>query len=131
MLVAIAAADLASATPPGEASASGAVQVVRDYYAAVSRYDFRRAYAIWHGKQGYRRFRHGYSRTVQATVTPIPPFRTEGAAGSVYIVIPLKVDALLTSGVRQHFVGSYTLPGSMACPASQPHSAAGISKVPV
>jgi len=120
MLLAFAAADLASATPPGEASASVAVQVVGDYYAAVSRHDYRRAYAIWHGKQSYRRFRNGYSRTVQARVTPIPPFHTEGAAGSVYADIPVKVDALLTSGGRQHFVGSYTLrringvPGSTA-----------------
>jgi len=120
MLLAIAAADLASATPRGEASVFGAVQVVRDYYTAVSRHDYRRAYAIWHGKQSYRQFRRGYSRTARVEVTPLPPFHTEGAAGSVYAEIPVNVDAVLVSGARQHFVGSYTLrringvPGSTA-----------------
>jgi hypothetical protein len=59
MLLALAAADMVPATPPHEASTAAAVQVVRDYYAAVSRHDYRRAYAIWHGKQSYRQFRHG------------------------------------------------------------------------
>jgi hypothetical protein len=57
---------------------------------------------------------------VRVWVTPIPPFHAEGAAGSIFAEIPVRVDAMLSSSARQHFVGSYTLrrvsdvPGSSA-----------------
>jgi len=109
-----------AATPAGETSAAAAMQVVRNYYAAVSRRDYRTAYAIWHGKQDYRHFRHGYAATKSARVTFLAPRDPEGAAGSIYLELPVRVDAVLRSGVRQRFVGSYTLrrvndvPGSTA-----------------
>lgn len=99
----------APSTPPQAQSVEAAVQVVRDYYAAVSRRDYRGAYAIWHGRQDYARFRRGYAQTARADVTPLPPFAAEGAAGSVYAVIRVRVDASLRSGHRQHFIGSYRL----------------------
>jgi len=82
---------------------------VRHYYAAVQRHDYRAAYALWHGHRGFAAFRRGYTATLQVRVTPIPPFDAEGAAGSVYATIKVKVDALDGGGVWQHFVGSYTL----------------------
>ena len=85
------------------------MQVVRNYYAAVSRHDYRAAYALWHGKQSYPRFRAGYAATRGARVTFLKPGDAEGAAGSVYLELPVRVDATLRSGRRQHFVGSYTL----------------------
>lgn len=118
--LALAAADPVSATPGRWTSVDAASRVVRDYYAAVSRHDYRSAYALWHGRQSYRQFRRGYAQTLRATVTPIPPFESEGAAGSVYAEIKVRVDAVLRSGRRQHFVGSYTprrvndIPGSTA-----------------
>ena len=96
-------------TPTAEASVQAAVQVVRSYYAAVSRRDYRTAYRLWHGGQSYARFRQGYAQTARVTVTPIPPFDTEGAAGSIYTEIDVKIDAMLRSGTHQHFRGSYTL----------------------
>jgi hypothetical protein len=115
----LAATDPVGAAPPGQ-GVSAAVGVVRAYYAAVSRHDYRAAFALWHGRQSYARFRRGYAQTVRATVTPIAPFDSEGAAGSVYATVKVRVDALLRSGRYQHFVGSYTLrrvndvPGSTA-----------------
>jgi len=103
----LATADPNHAPPPNDAS--GAVSIVREYYAAVSRHDYRAAYALWHGRQSYRQFRRGYAQTVRVNVTPIPPFESEGAAGSIYAGIRVRVDAALRSGRRQHFVGSYTL----------------------
>ena len=122
MLVALALAIAAGApaTSPQEASVEAAVQVVRDYYAAVSRRNYRSAYAIWHGRQDYSHFRRGYAQTVRADVTPLPPVRAEGAAGGVYAVVRVRVDASLRPGKRQHFIGSYGLrrvndvPGSTA-----------------
>ena len=110
----------AAAVPPSATSPDAAVAVVRAYYAAVSQHDYRAAYALWHGRQSYARFRHGYAQTLSATVTPIPPFRSEGAAGSIYTTVTVRVDAVLRSGHHQHFAGSYTLrrvndvPGSIA-----------------
>jgi len=118
--VALAAADPTPPTPPEATSAEAAVQVVRDYYAAVSRRDYRTAFAIWHGRQDYRHFRRGYAQTVRVSVTPLPPFQAEGAAGSVYAEIRVRVDARLRSGARQRFGGSYTLRRANDVPGSTP-----------
>jgi hypothetical protein len=107
--LALAAADPVPPTPPALASVQAAVRVVHDYYAAVSRHNYPAAYRLWHGAQSYARFRQGYAQTARVTATPIPPFGAEGAAGSVYAEIRVKVDAVLRSGAHQHFVGSYTL----------------------
>jgi hypothetical protein len=107
--LALVAADPVPPTPSAEASVAAAAGVVSAYYAAVARRDYRAAYALWHGGQDFAHFRRGYARTVRVRVTPIPPFHAEGAAGSVYVEIPVRVDAVLRSGVRQHFVGGYTL----------------------
>ena len=118
--LALASADGAPSTSPQAALVEAAVQVVRDYYAAVSRRDYRGAYAIWHGHQDYSHFRRGYAQTVRVHVRPLPPFRIEGAAGSAYADVRVRVDASLRSGKRQHFVGNYVLrrvndiPGSTA-----------------
>jgi hypothetical protein len=113
-------APVAVAASPSATSVDAAVGVVRAYYAAVSRHDYRAAFALWHGRQSYARFRRGYAQTRYATVMPIPPFESEGAAGSLYATVKVRVDALLRSGRHQHFAGSYTLkrvndvPGSTA-----------------
>jgi hypothetical protein len=115
---ALAAAEPASSTH--EASVDAAEQVVRDYYAAVSRRDYRAAYTLWHGSQSYDHFCRGYARTRSARVTFLRPGKAEGAAGSIFVELPVRVDAVLRSGPRQNFVGSYILrrvndvPGSTA-----------------
>lgn len=105
----LAALVLAAAAPSRSISIDDAVAVVRAYYAAVSRHDYRTAFALWHGHRTYAQFRRGYTNTARAAVTPIPPFDSEGAAGSIYATIRVRVDSVLCSGRHQHFVGSYTL----------------------
>lgn len=83
--------------------------VVRHYYAALAARDYRAAWRLWNGGQGYAAFRRGYARTASTRVTPLPPFTTEGAVGSVYAEIRVRVDARLIDGTRQRYVGSYTL----------------------
>jgi hypothetical protein len=118
--LALAAADPVPPTRPRDASVHAACQVVQDYYAAVSRRDYRTAYRLWHGGQSYAHFRKGYARTRSARVTFLKPGQPEGAAGSIFVELPVRVDAVLRSGAVQHFVGSYTLrrvndvPGSTA-----------------
>lgn len=105
----VAALALSAAAPASAESVAAAVGVVRAYYAAVSRHDYRAAYTLWHGHRSYAEFRRGYAQTVRTTVTPIPPFKSEGAAGSIYTTVTVRVEALLRSGRHQHFTGSYVL----------------------
>ena len=96
-------------TPPHEASVEAAVEVVQAYYAALSRHDYRAAYAIWTGGHDPAAFRRGYAHTARVTVTPIPPFRADPGAGQVYAEIKVVVHAVLDDGTRQRFRGSYIL----------------------
>lgn len=102
-------ADPASPPPPRQASIEAAVAVVRAYYAAVEARDYRTAYRLWHGPYTLAQVQAGYADTAHVTVTPIPPFEADGGAGSIYAEIRVRVDALLKSGRRQHFAGSFTL----------------------
>jgi hypothetical protein len=96
-------------TPAAQQSGEAAAAVVRAYYDAVARKDYRSAYRLWSGGRSYTAFVRGYARTKWVKVEPIPPFVTEGGAGSVYCDVRVRVQAQLTDGTRQHFVGRYTL----------------------
>jgi hypothetical protein len=96
-------------TSPRERSVEAAVQVVRNYYAAVQRHDYRAAHTIWSGNHSVTALRRGYAQTAWVKVTPLPPFTAEGGAGSMYVDINVRVDAALRNGKRQHYAGSYTL----------------------
>ena len=104
-----AAADPVPPTPPGEASVAAAVGVVRDYYAAIDRRDYRAAHALWPGGPTIAQLRRGYAQTAWTRVRPLPPFTTDAGAGSVYAEIKVEVDAAGRNGGRQHFTGSYVL----------------------
>lgn len=83
--------------------------VVRHYYAAVEARDYRTAYRLWHGAYSLAQVRAGYADTAHVKVTPIPPFTADGAAGSSYCEVRVRVDAVLKNGRRQHFAGRFTL----------------------
>lgn len=106
---ALASATPVPSTPLRETTLGAAVQVIRKYYTAIGRHDFRTAYRLWHGARSYERFRSGYGETASVRFKPLPPFHAEGAAGSVYADIQVRVDAVLRSGRRQHFTGYYRL----------------------
>jgi hypothetical protein len=106
--LAFAAGTIAS-IPAAERSTEAAVAVVRRYYAAIEARDYRTAFGLWHGRYTLAQVRAGYADTRQVTVTPIPPFEADGGAGSIYCEVPVKVDAVLKDGHRQHFAGSFTL----------------------
>ena len=109
-----------AAAAPADASGETPAHIVQTYYAAVSRHDYRTAYALWHGRQGYAHFRHGYARTKRASVGLLGPVETEGAVGSLYATVKVGVDALLRSGKTQHFAGSYTLRRANDVPGATP-----------
>lgn len=93
---------------------AAAVTVLRTYYQALAARDYRTAYAQWGNAgaasgQSFEAFASGFAktRTTQASIGIAGP--PDGAAGSIFITIPVDVHALLTDGTAQHFAGSYTL----------------------
>jgi hypothetical protein len=88
--------------------------VVRDYYAAIDRGDYRRAYGLWGdggraSGQSYAGFVRGFARTAHTRVVAGKPYDAQGAAGSRYVTVPVTVDATLKNGTRQRFAGRYVL----------------------
>jgi hypothetical protein len=103
-------------TPPSldSTSAAAAADVIRRYYAAIDAREFRRAYEMWGdgGKDSgltFEEFAAGFAETAQVEVEVGEPGRVEGAAGSRYVEVPVVIRAVLASGERQRFTGSYTL----------------------
>lgn len=100
--------------PAPPRGAAAAVDAVRRYYAAIDARDYGTAYAQWadggaaSGKSR-QAFEHGFARTRRTHVDVGRPGRVEGAAGSLYITVPVTVNAVLDDGTRQHFTGSYVL----------------------
>lgn len=99
------AASVPSATP---------AQVIRRYYAAIDRRQYGTAYRCWsdNGRasgKSLHAFAAGFARTRSTRVSVGRPGPVEGAAGSLYVTVPVRVDARQTGGARRHFAGSYTL----------------------
>lgn len=102
----------------------GAEEVVRAYYAAINDRDYERAYAAWGndgppGRPTVRTFASGFAGTDSVHVVLGAPGRIEGAAGSRYMTIPVRVRAFEHGIGLREYVGSYTVrrtvvPGSDA-----------------
>jgi hypothetical protein len=102
------------ATPPDSNSAAAAAAVIRSYYAAIDNREYRRAYQLWGDSgrasgQSYDEFAAGFAETTSVQVEVGTPGRIEGAAGSRYVEVPVVIHAILESGERQTFQGTYTL----------------------
>ena len=95
-------------------SPAAARAVVQRYYAAIDRRDFRRAYVQW-GDGGrasgktFDSFARGFASTTHTHAITGSPGRVEGAAGSLYVDVPVDVYAKLKDGHHQHFSGSYVV----------------------
>jgi hypothetical protein len=102
----------------------GAEEVVRAYYAAINDRDYQRAYDAWGadgppGRPTVRAFASGFARTDSVNVVLGAPGRIEGAAGSRYVSIPVRVRAFEHGIGLREYVGSYVVrrsvvPGSDA-----------------
>lgn len=90
------------------------VQVIRNYYSAIARRDYKQAYSAWEengtaSHQSFEQFKQGFANTASVGVEIGTPGRLDGAAGSIYIKIPVTVTAVTKNGTRQRFRGSYVL----------------------
>ncbi|HEY9660783.1 MAG TPA: nuclear transport factor 2 family protein [Allocoleopsis sp.] len=119
----------ASSTPPpndAERLEQEAAQVIQNYYSAIDRHDYTQAYSAWEGEgtasqQSFEQFKQGFATTASTAVEVGQPNRSEGAAGSSYIEIPVTVTAAVTTdGTSQRFRGSYVLRRVNDVPGSTP-----------
>jgi len=103
-----------SAAPVDNESAESAANVVLAYYRDINERRYDQAYRLWaadgaaSGKP-LDTFRDGFEHTASVSVELGTPGRIEGAAGSRYVEIPVRITAVATDGGRQVFSGSYTL----------------------
>lgn len=99
---------------PFQKDLARADNLIRRYYRAIDARDYATAYSQWSddgaasGKD-YASFAAGFAETASVDVRLGYGQPPEGAAGSLYITIPVTVNAVLRDGRRQSFTGSYTL----------------------
>lgn len=98
----------------GEDSPERAAGVIRSYYRAIAEGRYRVAYDAW-GPDGtasgqtFDEFRNGFAFTAEVEAFVGPPGRVEGAAGSRYVEVPVRVTARQDDGTRISYAGTYTL----------------------
>jgi len=96
------------------ASETRAVAWIEDYYRAINEHRYRDAYSHWErgglaSGKSFDEFRKGYAGTERVEITMGTPGRVEGAAGSRYVEVPVRIAARTRAGARQSYSGSYTL----------------------
>ncbi|MFB2895867.1 hypothetical protein ACE1CI_23405 [Aerosakkonemataceae cyanobacterium BLCC-F50] len=102
-----------------------AAEVIRHYYDAINRKDYKSAYADWAGRgaasgQSFEEFKKGFANTTSVKVNIGQPGSINGAAGSLYIEIPVNITATTVNRTTQRFAGNYTLKRINDVPGSTP-----------
>ena len=92
--------------------------VISSYYNAINRAEYARAYSYFGQADApnYDRWETGYSDTFQVEVS-FGQSAQEGAAGSTYWTLPVRLDVTATEGQHSYFAGCYTL--RLAQPTNQ------------
>lgn len=95
-------------------SREAAADMVMRYYSAINARDYASAYALWGPDGGtsgktLTELSEGYAHTRRTHVDIGKVSDVEGGAGSIYVTVPVTVDAELDDGRRQRFTGSYAL----------------------
>jgi hypothetical protein len=97
-----------------DTTVQGAAAVVNAYYRFINQKDYARAFALWTSNgaasgQTFEQFRRGFAETDMVTASIGAPSRVEGAVGSRYVEVPLRLTAHTSAGEVQRFEGTYTL----------------------
>src|SRR6266576_6480478 len=87
---------------------------IQDYYRAINEHRYRDAYSHWErgglaSGKSFDEFRKGYAGTERVEITVGTPGRVEGAAGSRYVEVPVRIAARGRDGGGQDYAGTYTL----------------------
>ncbi len=111
--------------PNAPHSAQGAAQVVQTYYALLEEKKFDEAYGLWRDK-GERSgmtadaFADSFGRYSTYHAEVGAPGRIEGAAGSLYVEVPVHVYGQLKSGEEFHLRGPVRLRRANNVPGATP-----------
>ena len=100
--------------------------VITSYYNAINRAEYARAYSCYGEDQApsnYDRWERGYSDALTVEVR-YGEVTEEGAAGSVYYHVPVKLDVETRQAQHRYFSGCYVI--RLANPAIQ-----GVPYVPM
>lgn len=97
-----------------EPGVDDAVTVVRDYYDAINRGAYERAYALWSGRgsasgKSLQQFSDGFAETGRDSIDIKRPGRVDAAAGNRFVEIPVKVTAINRDQSRSTYSGIYVL----------------------
>ena len=97
-----------------EPSVQDALDVIRDYYAAINARQYDAAHGMWsdNGRasgQTPRQFANGFDDTVRVQAQPGEPSPVDAAAGSRYIQVPISITATQSDGSVHRYAGSYIL----------------------
>lgn len=106
-------------TPPAAGNAiepgpDDALQLIRDYYAAISARDYGRAYKLWSQNgaasgQSPQQFANGFADTTEVRAEVGDPGDEDAGAGQRYIEVPVTVSATHADGSQHRYAGSYIL----------------------
>lgn len=125
-------AELCSAARSNTPARGVPASVIRDYYSAIASRDYARAYGLWRNGgrasgKSLAAFERGFLDTADTRVDVGEPSRPEGAAGSIYVTVPVTVQATTRDGTEQRFKGRYVLRrANAAAGASRADQAWGI-----
>lgn len=99
----------------GVSDEQNAVDVVNQYYSFVNTHKLKDAYMLWdnNGKnsgKSFKAFSEGYADTESVKLLTFPKkARMEGAAGSTFITLPVKLESKGKNGEHSWFTGTYVL----------------------
>lgn len=107
-------AELCSAARPKAPAGTAPASLIRDYYSAIASRDYALAYNFWRDEgrasgKSLSAFKGGFVDTAGTKVEVGEPSRPEGAAGSIYVTVPVTVQATTRDGTKQRFKGRYVL----------------------
>ena len=100
--------------PAAEKTPQAAREVIARYYAEIDHGHYEAAYQLWRDDgsasgKSLRDFTAGFADTAHTGVKADAPTDPEGAAGSLYVTIPVWVVAERKDGTRQSYVGKYVM----------------------
>ncbi len=108
--------------------------LLRSYYNAINRKEYARAYSYWESGapqlQPFNVYAQGFANTQSVQLT-LGTLQSDAGAGQLYYSVPATLNAQLTSGAAQTYVGCFTL--HLAQPAIQgvPFSSLSIARVTI
>jgi hypothetical protein len=118
-----------SEAPFSPTSAQGAANVVQTYYALISERRYEDAWRLWtQGGEGSglsaADFAKSFAPYESYNANVGAPGTIEGAAGSLYVTVPVQIYGRRTSGEEVHLLGQATLRRVNDVPGSTPEQRA-------